>query len=285
MSQLIKEIKRHIEWSNKQFKKYLKNDSSPAEEIIEIQSSLDQIELQTNLLEKQLEDARNLLSNRIETDIKLTNNNAELPRVQDIMDTLRRIGCRWVSEDDGQWYRFKNHMWIKLSESDLLNNELRQLYDKKSRPFVRKIIRAIAHMFYSPKLLEQLDENTNLICFENGVYDLEKDCFRDGRSDDYISLCTGYKYVEYDKNNAIVIEINDFLKKIMPKKDLRNYLMTVLSSCLSGSIDDENLYILIGNGSNGRSRLMELFEHTMGDYLKFMDNRLLTETKLSSTSY
>src|SRR5271170_1017480 len=109
MPQLIREIIRHIELSNKQFKKYLKNNSCPAKEITKIQSSLGQIQLYVNLLEKQFEDARNLLSNRIETDINLLNNNTELHRVQDIIDTLRRIECRWVSEDEGQWYRFKNH--------------------------------------------------------------------------------------------------------------------------------------------------------------------------------
>jgi len=39
--------------------------------------------------------------------------------------------------------------------------------------------------------LKKLDEiNKNLIAFENGIYDLEKEEFRIGRSDDFISLST-----------------------------------------------------------------------------------------------
>ena len=42
------------------------------------------------------------------------------------------------------------------------------------------------HKFY-----DDLNENHNLICFNNGVYDLLKGTFRPGRPEDKISL---YKY-------------------------------------------------------------------------------------------
>ena len=61
--------------------------------------------------------------------------------------------------------------------------------------FKNGVIRECADFAYDPNFLKNLDENIYLICFENGVYDLEADHFRDGCPDDYISLCTNYNYL------------------------------------------------------------------------------------------
>ncbi len=131
--------------------------------------------------------------------------------------------------------------------------------------------------------LKKLDENSYLICFENGVYDLESDNFRDGHPDDYISLCTNYKYVELDENNVIYKNINDFLKKIQPVEEIRRYLMMLLSTCLAGSINEDSFYVFVGSGSNGKTTLIELMKHALGDLFKRMDIRFLTGQTSSSS--
>lgn len=221
------------------------------------------------------------------------------------------------------WYEFKNHRWIAVDSAYTLRNlisaELTQEYAKyqsylyevhrqkdegyeKDKTmdevgYVTKLIRKLndtgfkngvikecAYLSYDPNFLKNLDENIYLICFENGVYDLESNCFRDGCPDDCISLCTGYDYVEYDENDATVAEINDFLSKIQTDEEMREYLMTLLSTCLSGSISEESFYVLTGSGANGKSKLMELLRHALGDYFKPMDIRVLTEKRSSSSS-
>ena len=220
------------------------------------------------------------------------------------------------------WYEFKNHRWIEIDSAyslrNLISDDLtseygkqqsylydlsksKQGYDKEqcineathiakvikqlnNSTFKNGVIRECADLAYDPNFLKNLDENMYLICFENGVYDLEAYNFRDGCPDDYISLCTGYKYIEYDENDDVTKEINDFLEKIQPEKEMRDYLMTLLSTCLAGSIQEESFYVLTGSGANGKSKLMELIKYTMGDLFKPMDIMVIVGKRTSSSS-
>jgi phage/plasmid-associated DNA primase len=210
------------------------------------------------------------------------------------------------------WFEFKNHKWIETDSSycvrylidELIidyNKQQTQLYhyanqcyddDTKiqcyekakiifviinklsSNAFKNNIIRAYAELAYDPNFLKNLDENINLICFTNGVYNLTTNEFRDGKPDDYISLCTNYEYIEYDKNNKYSGCIKRFFQMIQPDKTMRKYLLTVLSTCLFGSAP-ENIYVFLGSGSNGKNKVMELMKYVLGDLFKPMDIMIL----------
>jgi P4 family phage/plasmid primase-like protien len=220
------------------------------------------------------------------------------------------------------WYEFRNHRWIEIDSAYTLRNlisdeltieygkqqsylyefakdkngyEKEQIYAEATRinkvikqlnnsSFKNGVIRECADIAYDPKFLKNLDENIYLICFENGIYDLEAKNFRDGCPDDCVSLCTNYKYTEYDKDDEYNKNINGFLKKIQPNKVMRKYLMTLLSTCLAGSISEESFYVFTGSGANGKSKLMELMKYTMGDLFKPMDIMVLIGKRTSSSS-
>jgi hypothetical protein len=126
-----------------------------------------------------------------------------------------------VSLSKNIWYEFKNHKWV-LSEggTGLINlicnefiNDFHQLvinYNQKALQvhgsekedfqnkasktqkiidrllnitFKKQIMEEAKNLFYDNEFLKKLDEiNKNLIAFENGVYDLEKEEFRVGRN-------------------------------------------------------------------------------------------------------
>lgn len=227
-----------------------------------------------------------------------------------------------ASIKNGIWYEFRNHRWIEIDSaytlrnliSEVLVNEYanrqrilfgeatRQDAENKKEKFndavnITKVIKQLnnntfkngvikecADIAYDPNFLRNLDENNYLIGFENGVFDLETGIFRDGCPDDCISLCTNYKYIEIDEDDETFKNINGFLKKIQPDKSMREYILTLLSTCLSGTISEESFYVLTGSGANGKSKLMELLKYTLGDLYKPMDIRLLTEKRSSSSS-
>jgi len=212
-------------------------------------------------------------------------------QLNDSAHSLRNLISAEIAEEYANQQRVLHFQASKKTEQDggktlidqasYMSKVIRKLHDAN---FKNGVIRECADMAYDPNFLKNIDENCYLICFENGVYDLEADNFRDGCPDDYISLCTGYKYMEYDENDEYAIEINSFLKKIQTDKVMREYLLKLLSTCLAGSISEENFYVLTGSGANGKSKLMELLKYTLGDYFKPMDIRLLTEKRASSSA-
>lgn len=155
----------------------------------------------------------------------------------------------------------------------------------KSTNFVKdKMYKECSGMFYEPKFEDKLDANPRLIGFENGVYDLDNDEFREGRPEDYVSLSTGINYIEYDVDNPYIEEIDDFMRKVLVNDNVREYVLTLFASILDGTNRDEKFHIWTGSGSNGKSKIVELFQHTIGDYACIFNVSLLTQKRVGSNA-
>jgi P4 family phage/plasmid primase-like protien len=149
--------------------------------------------------------------------------------------------------------------------------------------FKDKLMKECGEIFWEDKFTEKLDCNINLIGFENGVYDLEKLEFREGRPEDLISLTAGIDYIDVSEA-PYVEEVMDFMNQILPIKRVRDYVLKLLSSFLNGKIGEEKFHIWTGTGGNGKSKLIELFEHSFGDYCCKLPITLLTQKRAASNS-
>ena len=156
--------------------------------------------------------------------------------------------------------------------------------------FREKVMKEASELFYwypergdlfdqGDKFEEILDTQTHLVGMRNGVFDLQEGCFREARCEDYIQLSTDMKWVEYDWTDDIVDEIRQFLKQILPEKDVREYVMYVLASFLDGEITSEHFHIWVGSGGNGKSKLIELFENAFGKYCAKLSVAALTKSR------
>ena len=217
------------------------------------------------------------------------------------------------------WYQFRNHRWIRINDginlrlkisNELVNEYLKfnieigtkaqQIEDDdaekelllermkkissiilklKANSFKKNIMEEIIELFYNEKFEELLDTNTHLICFNNGVYDLDSALFRKGIPEDYISFNTNTDYIEYDSSDDIIQDVNNFVQQVIPNKPVREYLLTLLSSFLDGKISEEKFHIWTGSGGNGKSKLIELFQNGFGDYCTVLPCSLITQKR------
>jgi len=200
--------------------------------------------------------------------------------------------------------------------SDVLDmyhsNALKVILRLKDGCYKDKIMKECKEKFYDSEFMDKLNSKKNLIGFDNGVVDLKSEyldhesnllterIFRQGRPDDYVSLSVGYSLpvakedlpinIREIKENIVLIngyqelndELEDFIKKVLPKDDVRDYTLRFLSSCLSGEIREEKFYFWTGSGSNGKSKITDLINYTLGDYSKTMDVSYLTTKRGSS---
>ncbi len=158
----------------------------------------------------------------------------------------------------------------------------------KRRGIKDNIMREAKEIFYDKDFIEKVDANPKLLCFNNGVYDFDIKAFRKGKPDDYLSKTTNINYVKFDeiKHKKIGDEIHDFMHKLFPNTELRNYMWDHLSSTLIGENNDQTFNIYNGSGSNGKSKLVELMRYALGEYSAQVPITLITAKRnsIGSTS-
>lgn len=165
--------------------------------------------------------------------------------------------------------------------------------------FKESVIKECVGMFYEKDFINKLNSNTSLLGCANGVLDLRyKDpstdtyrvLFRPGKPEDNVSLLVGrnhpeteaINYYPYDPKDPKQRELQDFFGKIFPRRDLREYMMRLLASCLEGMNREQCFYTWIGVGGNGKSKLVELMRLTLGEYQGSLAATALTRKRPES---
>lgn len=158
-----------------------------------------------------------------------------------------------------------------------LNKEIKEhwnMYKKlASNTYKKSIIDEAVNYFEDKKFYIELNNNKNLMAFPNGILELDSGLFRDGCPEDYISFCAG---VEYDPNLDTSELENEFLAKIITNEENRHYTLKALSTALSGYVKHQLLHFFSGDGSNGKSKLVEVLKTMFGDYAGVLGPSSLT---------
>lgn len=215
--------------------------------------------------------------------------------------------------EKNEWYYFDGIRWVKENKSfnlrKLTINEVFAQVENYRRELIKdnnvneeliknyhnilKILgsgyklNCLELEFYNSKFYQIIDQNKDLIGFENGVFDLNNMEFRAGEPGDYVSMTTGYEYKRYPVDSFEYAELMDLIYKILPRQDVRHFTLKSLASCLDGHIRDENFYIFSGKnntGGNGKSTIMDLLQKALGDYCCTSPVTLVTSKRESSNS-
>ena len=160
--------------------------------------------------------------------------------------------------------------------------------------------------FDQPSFVASLDNAPQLIGFENGVYDLDKEEFYEPDRDFRMTMSTGYDYTlpntpkDIDGND--ILDENDnplpdpddvalelLLHQIFPDASILDYMLRFLGSCLYGTVEEELIHFWTGlsnkqTGSNGKSTFVSLLLHTFGDYGACGHSSIITSRRESSNN-
>ena len=228
-----------------------------------------------------------------------------------------------VSIKNNIWYEFKNHKWSEIDSGNTLrlaiSKEMHQRYTVKIQGCVdqmcalsdddpnkekihkktqilndiskmlkrtnhkNNIMREARELFYDSNFLDQQDENNNLLCFNNGVFDFTQNVFRAGKPEDYITKCTNIDYVPLNqiKSKKSIKEVQAFIEQLFPVKELRDYMWEHLASTLIGNNENQTFNIYTGSGANGKSKLVDLMSLCLGEYKGTVPCTLITQKRNS----
>ena len=141
--------------------------------------------------------------------------------------------------------------------------------------FCSGVVSFLDTYYNDTELEEKMDMNAQLFAFTDGVFDLEKGCFRAINPKDMISTTTGYK--KPNSNTTVRAEINKFLDGLFENDSTKEYLMKVLASNLLGYNKFEKFYVFTGTGGNGKGVIVDLLTKAFGNYFYSVNVSLFTK--------
>ena len=163
----------------------------------------------------------------------------------------------------------------KIKYVSELQLKLKKTSDKNN------IMREAQGIFYDEMFDTTKDTNKYLLACNNGVVDFKNKCFRAGHPNDYNIRTTGldYRPIDNDKDKETVREIESFMRQLFPEKELCRYMWEHLASVLIGTNMNQTFNIYRGSGSNGKSKLVELMHHCLGEYVGTAPISLVTDKR------
>tara|TARA_B100001094_G_scaffold172430_1_gene166747 strand:+ start:164 stop:1567 length:1404 start_codon:yes stop_codon:yes gene_type:complete len=199
-----------------------------------------------------------------------------------------------ICEKLPSFYVFKNHKWkqegalqslYKFLNEDVSNmflelnmNDAKKIAYKLKGSFKHKVIDEFAKLVYNCNFYSKLDAKKHLIGFENGVYDLILNEFREGIPEDFISKSVRYDYQPIMKEDEIIV-LQEFYSQIYPYADLKIYMMQQYAQMLYGGIQNSIVHFHSGSGGNGKSLIALLMQETFGEYALKLESTTLCNSK------
>jgi P4 family phage/plasmid primase-like protien len=220
--------------------------------------------------------------------------NKMITEITDLMDRAKHnIRHKW-SESKGDEEEFYKSCLKRLTSIET------KLY---SHDFKTSVLKEAVGLFAETEFMQKLNSNPYLVGVSNGVINLRAERekadgsieyyieHRQGKPEDMVSFqagrwlpkgCEAIPYIPYDPEDPIQEEIDDFMSKVFPRKDLRAYMWRKLASCLEGTNREQKYDTWIGVGGNGKSKLVDLMSMTLGDYATSLQSTVLTRKRPDS---
>ncbi len=132
--------------------------------------------------------------------------------------------------------------------------------------FVDKIKQTLKCLLCIDRFSQKLDNKTNLLAFNNKILDLDTNEWIEPRPEYYISMTTGYDYIEPSLEDIEFIR-TELLNKAFPLeyKNEGDLYLTILSTGLVGQTL-EKFTIANGSGGNCKGVINELAHMSLGNY-------------------
>jgi phage/plasmid-associated DNA primase len=147
--------------------------------------------------------------------------------------------------------------------------------DVNKRNFRDTLVKDCAITFYDPIFLRSLNTKTHLVACKNGVYDLTAAEFRSGKPSDYLTFTTHRNFVTgmlspHESISrpylTIMRECAAFIKDVLVEDAVIDMMLAALCMSMHGETTLHKFFLWVGCGSNGKSKLANLFRAALGDY-------------------
>ena len=174
-----------------------------------------------------------------------------------------------------------------ILQRDQIGNKLTRLIrDTMTNHSKTRIVNELKQIIRQQNFKDSMNINGNIMGVKNGILVMDSTGIT-MRSMQMYYMCDMRAPVAllstYKRDHPVVVFINDWITKLFPDRALRNYFWMYLASILSSGNREKIWMIWTGEHDNSKSKLVELLEHTFGDYMAQVPVSYLSEGEAHST--
>ena len=172
-------------------------------------------------------------------------------------ELLKRYNFKTMA-DNREIYIYQAGVYLPNGESIIREEVRERLSDQTTSHLVNEVLEHIRDLTTVKR--DYFNQDLNLICLENGVYDFETGQLKP-HSPDVLFL---QKHpINFDPN-AQCPKIEEFLKQILPRTEDQLTIYQLIGYCLYRSHKIQKAFMLVGSGANGKSTLLNLIKNFLG---------------------
>ena len=211
--------------------------------------------------------------------LKYDGNKTPLTLVNDLAERLQEyiiINRNKIIPPLSKDYTSDEEYKIAKKNYDIKMKLCRDRYNDVSNLFKNEgILGFLKNKYCIEDVQNKIDNNQNLIAFNNKVFDIKTKTYRNINKDDYICKTTGYDYIE-ENNDDVKQDIEKIIYSIFEDKEVINYFMTITGLSLFSN-QYNSLYCFTGSGGNGKGLLSTLIQNSLGSYFMQAPSSFLTQ--------
>ena len=161
---------------------------------------------------------------------------------------------------------YYNKMWKDCVAAAKKNKSVIRSKMKNSNG-LSNLIKMLQIKYTDDNFEDILDNDKNLLGFENGLFDCRTGEFRNAKEGEYVHLSCGYDFYIDEKVKECKKEIEKIVRDMFEKDEDAHTIWLLFARCLRGEANVEEICtFLLGGGSNGKGLLMQLMEMAFGAY-------------------
>ena len=161
--------------------------------------------------------------------------------------------------DQVGFYEWDSRVWLKISDV-IIKNYADALYGKRFATSQR--VNAVCNLLKSRSIMTIAFDRNPVLTFQNGTLEIETGKFRDFSQADYCSVIMDY---DYDAE-AKCPHWERFIEDVTDEEPRRaENLQFIAGYTLFSDCRHQKVFILVGNGGNGKSVYLEIIQKLFGD--------------------
>lgn len=173
--------------------------------------------------------------------------------------------------DKMRYFMYTTERQYWLQHSDDINENGDNIYKVSqkhrgktlSNTYARNLLEEAQH--HVPALESYFDTNKLELNLHNGLLNLQTEHFEEHNNKQMVTkLFNGDYFIKY---KTVPLKFLTYLDTVFNgNQSLINYIQKLLGYCLTGETSDQGIYILYGDGQNGKSVFLELIKFLWGAY-------------------